>query len=54
MVESVSVIIQILFTLLFVKHKSLGIMGVIWAKNISDGIYALALYLYIIIWQPTK
>jgi Na+-driven multidrug efflux pump len=53
-VESVSVIIQILFTLLFVKHKALGIMGVIWAKNISDGIYALALYLYIIIWQPTK
>lgn len=29
-------------------------MGVIWAKNISDGVYALALYIYIVVYQPTK
>lgn len=53
-IESGSVIVQLLFSMLFIKHYQLGIMGMVWAKNISDLLYALVLYLYIIIHQPTK
>lgn len=38
----------------FVVGLSLGITGAAWAKNISDFFNALALYLYIVKYEPTK
>jgi len=37
-----------------IYYMGYGLIGAAWSKNITDGLSALALYLYVIYQEPTK
>jgi Na+-driven multidrug efflux pump len=49
-----AVTIHIGILIFFYFTDPLGMVGVAWSKNITDGLCALGLYFFIILKEPTK
>lgn len=53
-IGTVGVVVHYFIAKYFVVEMGYGVLGVAWAKNISEAFNALVLYVYIIKKQPTQ
>lgn len=53
-IQAASAMLHLLLAWLLIEKHGFEISGAIWAKNISDVVNSLALYIYIVYWEPTK
>lgn len=49
-----STIVHLFGSYFMVYYLDYGLIGAAWSKNLTDGIFALAFYIYIIYYEPTK
>ena len=53
-ISSAMALFHCLISYLFVFKLDLGLTGAAWAKNLTEGLNCLGLYLYITIYHPTQ
>jgi Na+-driven multidrug efflux pump len=53
-IQAMTALAHLFLAWFFIEYHHFDISGAIWAKNISDVINCLALYIYIVEWEPTK
>lgn len=53
-IGTIGVVLHYFIAKYFVTELKYGVVGVAWAKNISDAFNALVLYIFIIKKQPTQ
>lgn len=49
-IQGISALFHLFLAWFFIEKHSFELSGAIWAKNISDSINCIALYLYIVVW----